>query len=177
MLAPSLAPTHTYTHTLAFALFLYSIFHMNQRDTNDQAILKMEEWLDGWSIRCRETKEWMHERKWRGGMNEWWNLVEGKEQRRLQQKDGEDAGPSTGQSVLISVCNKESETLSPREDMVHLMSALTRTLCVCARVCVRVNACVRVRVNVCVCVCVCDKDCVCLKSKDPKYADVFIVDT
>lgn len=35
-----------------------------------------------------------------------------------------------GQSVLISVCNKESETLGPREDMVHLVSAIV-SMCVC----------------------------------------------
>ena len=47
---------------------------------------------------------------------------------------------TTGQSVLISVCNKESKTLGPREDMVQLVSALTRSECVCV---------------LCVCVCVC----------------------
>lgn len=57
--------------------------------------------------------------------------------------------PTTGQSVLISVCNKESETLGPREDMVHLVSALTRSECVC----------------------------VCLRSKATKYADACILHT
>lgn len=61
---------------------------------------------------------------------------------------------TTGQSVLISVCNKESETLGPREDMVHQMSALTRA----------------VYAYLCVCVSVC------LRSKDTKYADVRIFD-
>ncbi len=58
---------------------------------------------------------------------------------------------TTGQSVLISVCNKESETPGPREDMVHLVSALTRSVCVC--------------------------ECVCVRSKATKYADACIFHT
>lgn len=41
-----------------------------------------------------------------------------REKRRLQRKDGKAAGLNS-RPVLISVCNKESETLGPREDMVH----------------------------------------------------------
>ena len=67
---------------------------------------------------------------------------------------------TTGQSVLISVCNKESKTLGPREDMVQLVSALTRSECVCV---------------LCVCVCVCM--CVCVRSKAAKYADACILHT
>ncbi len=68
-------------------------------------------------------------------MNDGWGWMgrrdqEGKERGRRGKMKRWQAS-TTGQSVLISTCNKESETLSPREDTVHLVSALTRCVCVC----------------------------------------------
>lgn len=39
---------------------------------------------------------------------------------------GPGRGPGSPQSLLISVCNKESETVGPTVDMAHLATALTR---------------------------------------------------
>lgn len=49
-----------------------------------------------------------------------------RQERRPQRKMERWPASPPGRSVLISVCNKESETSGPGEDLVHLVSALTR---------------------------------------------------
>lgn len=59
-------------------------------------------------------------------MNDGWSRrVRGKRRRPQSRIERWQASPP-GHSVLISVCNKESEMSGPGEDLVHLVSALTR---------------------------------------------------